>query len=132
MPTRFAAVGIVTPMLLLSLVLGFQEPFPRADADPEGTVVDELGAPVAGAEVALLGEFSDQGFGLAMAQILARHPLPVTRADRDGHFVLPLTPEQRSLVSSARQERATPCPGRRRGNGGRARTTGPRARTARS
>ncbi|MBK8098051.1 MAG: carboxypeptidase regulatory-like domain-containing protein [Planctomycetes bacterium] len=84
-------------MLLLSLVLLGQDPFPQPDTDPEGTVVDESGAPIAGADVALLGEFSDQGFGLAMAQILARNPLPATRTDRDGHFVLPLTPEQRSL-----------------------------------
>jgi hypothetical protein len=87
-------------MLLCALALLLQDPFPRADADPEGTVVDERGAPIAGADVELLYDFAQEGrFSTANAIVLARNPLPAGRSDKDGHFVLPLNAAQRTLCS---------------------------------
>lgn len=73
-------------------------PFPAVGAAPQGIVLDEALAPIAGASVELLWETApSHPFARATAQRLAATPLPATRTGRDGTFVLPLTDDQLGL-----------------------------------
>src|SRR5262245_15653274 len=75
-----------------------QAAFPRADQDPVGVVLDEAGAPIAGARVELVFPgFPSNDWTPAIAQVLETCKLPSTLTNRDGEFVLPLLREQRRL-----------------------------------
>ena len=65
-----------------------QSAFPAPDADPAGRVVDTKGAPIVGATITVEAH-GDLTYVPAT--------LPNTRSGKDGHFVLPLTPELRAL-----------------------------------
>jgi len=84
-------------MLILLAALLVQDPFPKPGHDPEGVVLDELGKPIAGAVVEVLGEFPNGPFSRAVHQVLGRTPLPRVTTDAEGRFVMPLSASQRSL-----------------------------------
>lgn len=85
--------------------LGTTPPFPALGSEPEGVVIDEHGAAVAGAQVELVAsEEATAPFARAIAALLRKQPLPQTSTARDGSFVLPFTPAQRDLGAAGEGE----------------------------
>ena len=96
--SRFRSSLLAWAVLLLAHAALAQAGFPNPGSDPMGKVLDELGRPVAGAEVELRVDLASEGtWADAVAQILAATPLPNAVSDADGDFVLPLTRLQRTL-----------------------------------
>lgn len=66
--------------------------------DPTGRVVDEAGAPIAGARVRVeIREHVVHEYAAALRAALQHRPVPKVLTTRDGSFVLPLLPEHRRL-----------------------------------
>ena len=66
--------------------------------DPTGRVVDEAGAPIAGARVHVeIQAHVVHEYGAALRAALQHRPVPPMQSTRDGSFVLPLLPEHRRL-----------------------------------
>lgn len=95
---RGGLLPIALHLLALVPSLRAQAPFPAPGADPAGKVLDENGKPIAGANVELRVDLEGEGtWANAIAQVLSATPLPEAISDKDGDYVLPLTPFQRSL-----------------------------------
>lgn len=76
--------------------------FPEPEGFPEGVVLDSRGRAVAGASVSLAMDPRQGGaWSRAVADRMARVPLPEAVSQADGTFVLPVLPEMRPLGGAA-------------------------------